>query len=397
MKKKKVLRILNRFNVGGPIYNATYLTKYLDKNNYETLLVGGKWENHENDGTYILKNEGVNYKIISSMKRKISLINDFVSLLFIIKIIYKFKPDIIHTHAAKAGLLGRLASFFYVGKVKVIHTYHGNVFEGYFSSFFTKIILYIEKFLSLKTNKIIAISDLQKNDLSNKYNIAKQKKIRVIRLGFDLEKFSNNNSFKRKKIRDNYKLKNNDIMITIIGRVVPVKNHKFFIDVFKKCKQKTKKNIKAFVIGDGDEISNVINYTSKKGLIFNYKYLKVSEYDVFFCSWKKNIDEFLAASDIVALTSVNEGTPVSIIESMASGTASISTNVGGVSDIIKNNISGVVSSNSVNSYSNHLLKLIDDDNFRNNLAKEGKKIYKLYDYKVLVKNIENLYDEILNK
>ena len=116
MKKKKILRILNRFNVGGPIYNAAYLTKYINKEVYETLLIGGKHESHEQSAEYILNGLDVSFKQLKFMRRAISPLFDLISLIQIIIIIYKFKPHIIHTHAAKSGLLGRLASLFIIKK-----------------------------------------------------------------------------------------------------------------------------------------------------------------------------------------------------------------------------------------------------------------------------------------
>ena len=393
-KKIKVLRILNRFNIGGPVYNATYLTKYLDNNTYETLLIGGICEKHEASAKYILEKENIQFTEIQQMRRKISLFYDFISFLKIIFIIHNYKPDIIHTHAAKAGLLGRIAALIYYKNIKIVHTYHGNVFEGYFSNIMNKLILFIERFLASKSNKIIAISKLPKQDLVNKFRICKSSKIEVIPLGFDLKKFSINSKVKRTKKRTEYKVLKHEILITIIGRVVPIKNHKFFIDVFDYCRKKTTIPIKAFVIGDGPEMDNLRKYSNQKGLRYNYKNLTV-DYDIFFCSWKKDIDCYLAASDIVALTSYNEGTPVSIIESMASGKASISTNVGGVSDIIENFINGIISKSTVKDFGNDLLKLINDETLRLELGKNGKsRSLKLFNYDVLVKNIESLYKSI---
>ena len=149
MKRKiKILRILNRFNVGGPVYNATYLTKYLNSDLYETLLIGGKPEKHEQSADYILNELEVSFKQLKFMRRAISPLFDLISLIQIIIIIYKFKPHIIHTHAAKSGLLGRLASMLYYKKVRLVHTYHGNVFEGYFSNFKNNILIFIERFLA---------------------------------------------------------------------------------------------------------------------------------------------------------------------------------------------------------------------------------------------------------
>ena len=394
MKKKKILRILNRFNVGGPLYNTAYLTKYIDNEKYETLLIGGQWESHENDGTYILRSEEINYKLITRMRRSISIYNDIISLFQVILIIYKFKPDIIHTHAAKAGIIGRIAALFYFRKVKLVHTYHGNVFEGYFSKSINLFILNVERFLAKKTDKIIAISKLQKIDLAFKYHICDINKIEVVRLGFDLYKFQKNIRNKRKKIRSKYNIADEEILIMIIGRVVPVKNHKFFIDVFLKCKMDSTKKIKAMVIGDGNLTNELVEYAKSKDLITNYKKILNRNFDIMFCSWIKNIDYYLSASDINVLTSINEGTPVSIIESMANGTASISTDVGGVSDIIQNNFSGIVSKSDIINFSEDLLNLIEDDLFRKKLSLNGKKIIEKYSYKRLVKDVELLYDNL---
>lgn len=396
MKKKiKILRILNRFNVGGPVYNAAYLTKYLSSDIYETLLIGGQPEKHEQSAEYILNDLEVSFRQLKFMRRAISPIFDLVSLIQIIIIIYKYKPSIIHTHAAKAGLLGRLASLFYYEKVKVVHTYHGNVFEGYFSILKNKILLFIERFLAKKSTKIIAISKHQCQDLIYKYRICEKEKIETIPLGFDLSRFTENINFKREKLRKEFNVNNKNILITIIGRIVPIKNHHLFIDVFNYCKHRTSKEIKALVVGDGSETEKIIDYVINNKLSYSYKKLD-KECDVLFTSWRSDIDSILAASDIVCLTSLNEGTPVSIIESMASETASISTYVGGVVDVIENNVSGIISSLDAIDYGKELLKLIDDDDLRLRLAENGKNIIiKRYNYKRLVHDVEILYQKII--
>jgi len=395
VKKIKVLRILNRFSVGGPVYNATYLTKYLNSDLYQTLLVGGKPEYHEQSAEYILNGLDVSFKQLKFMRRSISPLFDLISLIQIIIIIYKFKPHIIHTHAAKSGLLGRLASLLYYKKVRLVHTYHGNVFEGYFSNFINKILIFIERFLAKKSTKIIAISKLQSYDLIYKYKICEKEKIEIVPLGFDLNRFTENKSLKREKLRKEFNVHDDTILITIIGRIVPVKNHQLFIDVINYCKNRSSRVIKAIIVGDGSETEKIINYVENNNLSYSYKDLN-KECDVLFTSWRSDIDSVLAASDIVCLTSLNEGTPVSIIESMASETASISTNVGGVSDIIENNISGIVSSKKVNDYGENLLRIIEDDNLRLKLAKKGKSIsLKNYNYNKLVFNIESLYQKII--
>jgi glycosyltransferase involved in cell wall biosynthesis len=255
--------------------------------------------------------------------------------------------------------------------------------------------LFIERFLAQKSTKIIAISKLQSNDLIYKYKICEKEKIEIVPLGFDLHRFTENINSKRKKLRKEFNVKDKTILITIIGRIVPIKNHQLFIDVFNYCKYKTSRRIKALVVGDGSETEKIIDYAINNKLSYSYKNLN-KECDVLFTSWRSDIDNILAASDIVCLTSFNEGTPVSIIESMASETASISTNVGGVSDIIENNISGIVSSKEINDYGENLLKMIEDDNLRLKLAKNGKsKSLENYNFTKLVFNIESLYQKII--
>lgn len=394
--KIRVLRILNRFNVGGPVYNAAYLTKYLNSNRYETLLIGGIAEKHEQSAAFILNDLGVQFKQLKLMRKSISPLFDLISLIQIIIIVYKYRPNIIHTHASKAGLLGRFAKLFYLKKVDVIHTYHGNVFEGYFSDFKNKIILKTEQFLAKYSTRIISISALQKEDLVTKYKICNYDKIDVVPLGFDLNKFTEQIDQKRIKTRKEFSITDDELCISIIGRVVPIKNHKLFIDVFNLCKKKSKRKIKALIVGDGNETTNVISYSKTKNLEVSYKSPSGNE-DIIFTSWRSDIDNILAASDIVCLTSINEGTPVSIIESMASATASISTDVGGVSDIIENNVSGIVTSGDLNEYGMELLKIIEDDNLRYRLSKNGKnRSLENYNYDRLISDIETIYEKIIS-
>lgn len=394
MKKIKILRILNRFNLGGPIYNATYLTKYIDPSKYETLLIGGVWENHEKSGTYILDNENINYHIVNTMRRKVSIFYDIISLIKIIKIINSFKPDIIHTHAAKAGLLGRVASIISFHKSFLVHTYHGNVFEGYFKMFINKFIIIIERILAKKTDRIISISKNQKQDLFKKYKICSEHKINLVPLGFDLATFLKKQNSKRNFTRDELQIKNDEVVVTIIGRVVPIKNHKLFIDVVKYCKNKSKVKIKALVVGDGYEREKCMEYAKLSGLEVSYKFPN-KNYDIFFTSWRKDIDNILACTDILSMTSINEGTPVSIIEAMASKKVCISTDVGGVSDLIQDGYNGYISSDCKFQYSKKLLKLIRNKDLRTKMSERAyEKVFKRHNYNVLVENIEKLYSKL---
>ena len=152
----RVLRIINRFNVGGPVYNVTYLTKYLPET-YETLLIGGCATQTEQDATYILSDHGIQAHVLRSMSRSIRIFNDLKTFYILLKLIRSFKPDIVHTHASKAGVLGRIAAKT-MGVQVIVHTYHGHVFHGYFNPTITKLIVFIERILGKITTKITLIS-----------------------------------------------------------------------------------------------------------------------------------------------------------------------------------------------------------------------------------------------
>ena len=224
---KKVLRILNRFNIGGPTHNATFLTKHLYPE-YQTKLIAGKKLDSEASSEYILKDYEIDFEIIEDMSRSINLIKDLKSFLKIKKIIKEFKPDIVHTHASKSGALGRLAAI--TSKVPIIvHTFHGHVFHSYFGNLKTKLFILLERYLAKKSSAIIAISNLQRKELINVFKICTENKTHTIQLGFDLDKFQEENLSKRNVFRDEFKLAADDIAIGIVGRLTPIKNHSLMI------------------------------------------------------------------------------------------------------------------------------------------------------------------------
>jgi hypothetical protein len=185
---QKILRIINRFNLGGPTYNAAYLSRYMP-GEYETMLVGGEKDDSEDSSEFIVKNLGLNPIIIPEMKREVDLKNDFEAYRKIVALIKEFKPDIVHTHASKAGTIGRLAASNMNVKA-IVHTFHGHVFHSYFGKMKTIMYKNIERNLARRSSTIIAISDKQKAELSLMHRICEPSKIKVIPLGFDLTRFS---------------------------------------------------------------------------------------------------------------------------------------------------------------------------------------------------------------
>lgn len=393
----KILRIINRFNLGGPTYNAAYLTKYLSSD-FKTLLVGGVKEDAEGSSEYIVHNLGIEPVIIPEMRRSLNPTNDLLTYRKLSKLIKEFKPDIVHTHASKAGTVGRLAAI--RNKVPVIvHTFHGHVFHSYFGNSKTNFFINIEQGLAQQSTKIIAISDKQKEELSETFKIAPPEKFSVIPLGFDLNRFRVDQEEKRIAFRKKFNLAPDEIAIGIVGRLAAIKNHDLFLAALNKVKQKTTKKIRAFIIGDGELKKTLIKKTASLGLNPVYKWnghLPVA--DVTFTSWIKNIDEAYPGLDIVAMTSLNEGTPVSLIEAQAANKPIITTNVGGIENIvIPGKTALLTKNNSRDDFSEKLLQLVENENLRASLSNKGWGYVKeKFHYTRLTADMEKLYYQLLN-
>ncbi|MFI5135852.1 MAG: glycosyltransferase, partial [Chitinophagales bacterium] len=212
----RVLRLINRLNLGGPTFNAAYLSRYLAPE-YETLLVAGMIDDSEASSEFILNEMGLKPLYIPEMFREINFMNDSRAYFRLKKIIRDFKPDIVHTHAAKAGAIGRMAARA-CNVSAVVHTFHGHVFHSYFPKWKSNVFVNIERQLAKRSNRIIAISEKQKRELSDDFRICSAEKIEVIPLGFDLSKFRENKKEKRNKFRKMYDVEEDEIVISIVGR-----------------------------------------------------------------------------------------------------------------------------------------------------------------------------------
>ncbi|MCS7073733.1 MAG: glycosyltransferase family 4 protein [Bacteroidia bacterium] len=389
----KIVRIINRLNIGGPTFNVAYLTKYLQPE-FETLLVSGVIDETEASSSFILDELGIQPVYISDMKREINFKRDRKAYKQIKKIIQDFQPDIVHTHAAKSGALGRLAAANCNVPV-ILHTFHGHVFHSYFSPLKTRIFLEIERWLAKKSTRIIAISDIQKRELAEQFKVCPADKIEVIYNGFDLSRFLEDQPRKREQFRLRWNLQPDEIAIGIIGRIVPVKNHELFLQVMKNIQQKTTKKVKGIIIGDGEDRVSIENRCKE----LNLSYGTTGHDFLTFTSWIKEIDVATAGLDIAVLTSWNEGTPVSMIEAQAAGCPVVTTNVGGVADVVIDNQTGfLVPSNDVTAMTERLLTLIENDNLRQSMGQAGKQfVCERFTYQILCKNMSSLYWRLLNE
>lgn len=391
----RVLRILNRFNLGGPTYNAAYLTRYLPEP-FETLLVGGKNDPSEKNSEFIPNQLGVTPVIIEQMRRSLSPAQDFEAYREIKKIIREFRPHIVHTHASKAGALGRLAAR--AEKVPVIvHTFHGHVFDAYFSHLKAAFYKNIERYLARISAGIIAISDIQKYDLSQKYRICPEDKIRIIPLGFDLSRFREDPEGKRKVFRGKYQVGADEIAIGIVGRLVPIKNHGLFLEAIKILSQRSRSRIRAFIVGDGE---------SRHHIEVTARHLKLDYVDwqkerrpalLTFTGWVTEMDQVNAGMDIIALCSLNEGTPVSLIEAQAAGKPIVSTNVGGIGNIvIPGKTALLTKTRSPEEFAEQLLLLTEDESLRQEMGRGGwEMVLRRFHYQRLVDDMVDYYQTLL--
>ena len=392
----RVLRILNRLIIGGPAINATYLSKYMT--DFDTKLVIGGKDDHEEEATHLTDMLGIEPVYVPHMKRAINPLNDRIAYNEVRDLIRKFKPDIIHTHAAKAGVIGRLAASSCNVPV-ILHTFHGHVFHSYFSKMQTNSFIMIERYLAKKSSGIIAISESQKKELANVYNICEPEKIEIIPLGLDIDKFIENPEKKRAEFRKKFFIEDDEIAIGIIGRIVPVKNHQLFIAAADKLRKLTNKKLKFLIIGDGDIRAHIQAECIKRH--FDYVYYPDEQRSAYiiFTSWQTQIDHVLDGLDIVALTSHNEGTPLSLIEAQAAGKPLVSTNVGGVLDVVNPQLKNFITPpGDEGKFANALLQLVENEHMRKSIGERGREFaLSKFSYQRLVKDMNEYYYRLLEE
>jgi glycosyltransferase involved in cell wall biosynthesis len=384
-EKVRILRIINRFNLGGITYNVSYLSRFLPET-YETLLIGGPEETGEESSLYIPHSLGLQPMIVNEMRRSVNPISDYSAYRKIVEIIRSYKPDIVHTHASKAGALGRMAAI-HCKVPHIVHTFHGHVFHGYFNPLVSSFVRGTERYFASKSSAIIAISNLQKSEICGRYRIVPPEKTHVVPLGFDLRRFAEDQQRKRAEFRSRFGLAEDETAVGIIGRLAPVKNHRMFIDAVASV-MGTGTPFRAFVIGDGDIRSDLEKYAAAR-LGGNARYLT-------FTGWIREADVALAGLDIVALTSLNEGTPVSLIEAQAAGRFVVSTEVGGIRDILDPACGYLSPPGDTEKFAVNLRQAVENSASLSQSAKDaGKEVMRKFSYERLCSDMDGVYRRLL--
>lgn len=366
-------------NIGGPSYHVVNCTKELCNFGYETRLLSGMPNNNEGSMLHLAKENNISVKIIDGLGRAISPINDLKALLQIIKEIKEFKPQIIHTHTTKAGILGRLAALI-CGVPHIYHTYHGNVFKGYFSKLFTQSIIGIERIFATFSTNIIALTPNLAEELQQLLRLKNLGKIKIIPLGLDLKRFLDKPR-KSTNWRESIGLTQEEILIGIVARLVPIKNHSLLVSSMNIL-TKSFPNLHLAIIGMGEEEDNLRALTNE---------LNLTE-KIHFCGISNKMEDIYSDLDLLVLCSKNEGTPVVIIEALAAGCPVAATNVGGVAELFQNSKSGFLLPLEEKAFTNKLfeiLKTIKNESVNENTRKQ---ITEYYSVQKLAANLNKLYE-----
>jgi len=374
----RVMRIIARMNVGGPAVQVSGLMRGFDAQVFNQELVTGYCAADEAD---YLERVATDVKAIriDGLGRSIKPRADLTALFAIIKEIRRFKPDVIHTHTAKAGVVGRIASILSGHKSVRVHTFHGHLLNGYFGYSKTKLVVLAEKFLALFTDQLLAVGTKVKDDLLV-VGIGSPNKFSVMPPGLQLAAVPS-----RASARKELGLKDDAIYCAFIGRITQIKRPDRFLDVVAEVKARGI-DLRFIVAGAGD----LLQYCQDRAL--------AEDLPVTFLGWREDIEVVLAAADFVLLTSDNEGTPLSLIQAGMVGIPVVATNVGSTNEIVVNGETGLLTDLSVNQLADDVAKVATDSALRAKMGAAGKE-YTLarYGVKRLVKDHQDLYLRLLNR
>ena len=323
----RVLRVIGRLNVGGPAQHVVLLNEGLARRGYETHLVAGALRPDEGSMAYFAEARGVAPTYVPELVTDTSLgSRDIRAVRVLAAIIRRVRPDVVHTHTAKAGLVGRLAARL-AGVPVVVHTYHGHVFHGYFPAWKNTLLRTLETGLGHVSHRLIAVSDAIRDDLV-RYGVADAASIDVVRLGLDLSPFEAAASL-RGELRQELSISSDTFVMAIVGRLAPIKNHAVFVQAVSAVVSRHPRTV-AVVVGDGELRNATAQLVDSLGLGAHVRFL----------GWRRDLPRIYADADVLVVSSDNEGTPVTAIEAMAAACPVVATRVGGVPDIIADGETG---------------------------------------------------------
>jgi glycosyltransferase involved in cell wall biosynthesis len=334
---------------------------------------------------------GVRY--VDSLQRPIAPADDFRALRTILSTLTEVQPDIVHTHMAKAGLLGRLAAAIYnrtAGRrrrARVIHTYHGHVLEGYFQPLVAAAFVRIERALARGTDRLVAISPRIRDELVDRFAIAPADRFAVVPLGFDLSALEALDDPAREAARAALDIPPGALVVTTVGRLTAIKNHALFLEGARRIAQRSPHAL--FLVAGGGELQGDLErQAAALGIAGRVRFL----------GWRRDLATIYGATDVFALTSRNEGTPVALIEAMAAGVPGVSTDVGGVPDVVRDpSLGRLVAPDDPEALAAAVLDLSSSGERRRQIGQQARvSVVGRYDLRRLVTDIDALYRSVLH-
>ncbi len=381
------VRLISRLAFGGSPIQAISLTALLEPR-YRTTLVKGVEGNREGDMLPLAKAFGVQPVVVPSLRREVSA-SDIRAVWEVIGILRRERPAILHTHGAKAGGVGRLAAVL-AGRSRpsvIVHTFHGHVLEGYFSPLRSTLFTWIERILARVSTRLIVVSDEVGRALV-RLKVADVDRIELVRLGFDLEPFVVSDEERRElreSLRSELSIPLDRRVVTFVGRIVPIKRLDRFLAVAQRLRQR--EDIHFLIVGDGDLRPELESSVAARALGDR----------VTWTGFRRDLPAIYCASDVVAITSDNEGTPVSLIEAQAAGVPVVTTDVGGARDVVEDGVTGrVLDAEDVSGMADSIAEILDDPALASRFAAAGR-THSLSRFTLarLVRDIDDLYTRLL--
>jgi glycosyltransferase involved in cell wall biosynthesis len=382
----KILRIIARLNVGGPARHVVLLNQGLQSRGHDTLLIHGTIEPGEASLEIDLEKAGIRAKKIPELGRRIRVLGDMTALAQIIKLAFQERPDVVHTHTAKAGTLGRIAAFVFNAtrsssrRCIVVHTFHGHVLHGYFGPVVNTIVRLIEYLLAKLTTRIVTISQRQYLEITDRLRIAPASRTVVIPLGLNLDQLFRVGGSSPND-RQSLGIAPEDIVVGYVGRMVPIKDLETLIRGFGEA-------LRGYpglwlMLTGGGPLRESLRQLSRECHLSNR---------VLFRDWTDDLPRLYGTIDICALSSLNEGTPVAAIEAMAAGKPVVSTAVGGVPDVVQHGVTGLlVPPRDTTALAAAIAQLCSEPELRRRMGGAGRRCAAEYTSERLVRDVERLY------
>ena len=372
----RVMRIIARMNVGGPAVQVSGLMRGFDSIDFDQRLYAGFCASDEADYLDTVATDISTHRI-EGFGRRVSLGEDVKAFVSLVRDIRSFKPHVIHTHTAKAGFLGRIASIISLQPSIRVHTFHGHLLHGYFGPFKRSLVVIAEKVLALFTHQLLAVGDKVRADLLEA-GIGKREKFGVMPPGLIIGKLP-----PKKESQESYRLSTTALQCAFIGRVTQIKRPDRFLDVVSEIKKRGVA-IEFFMAGDGELLESCRERITGEDL------------PVKILGWQSDIEKVLSAADVVVLTSDNEGTPLSLIQAGMAGLPVVTTRVGSVPEVVLDGVTGITTSLEVQEIANALEKLANSAELRAQLGVAAQEFTLAnFGVKRLVHDHEELYKKLL--